>query len=363
MVVASSKDTLATLQRGVTHVVLNTHEVPTGDFVLDTQFSLPAIRLRRGIADAVGADAADMLDATQLATALLGDSIATNPFLLGYAWQRGRVPLTLDSLLQAIALNGTAVEANTAAFTWGRLAAADPARVAQAAGIAPARTEPKTLDERIATRAEHLTAYQSRRYAKRYLDMVEQVREIEGRHFSGATGLTEAVARGLHKLMAYKDEYEVARLYAAPEFRAQLEAQFETPSKIEFHLAPPLLARRDKRTGHQIKRSYGPWMMSVFRILAKFRFLRGTALDLFGRSDERRAERALVAQYEADIAAILPRLNARTLPVAVALAELPGKIRGFGHVKEKSIREAALDRTRLLEKMQQNSPAMPMAAE
>jgi indolepyruvate ferredoxin oxidoreductase len=363
MVVAAGKDILSTLQRGTTHVVLNTHEVPTGDFVMDTQFSLPSVRLRRSIADAVGPGAADMLDATQLATALLGDSIATNPFMLGYAWQRGRVPLTLDSLLRAIALNGTAVEANTAAFTWGRLAAADPARVAQAAGIVPVRAEPKTLDEMIATRAEHLVAYQGRRYAKRYLGLVEQVREIEGRHFSGATGLTEAVARGLHKLMAYKDEYEVARLYAAPAFRAQLDAQFETPARIEFHLAPPLLAKRDKRTGHQIKRSFGPWMMSAFRVMARMKFLRGSALDVFGTTDERRAERALLAQYEADVAALLPRLNARNLSVAVALAELPEKIRGFGHVKEKAMREAAGERKRLLERLQQNPPALPMAAE
>jgi indolepyruvate ferredoxin oxidoreductase len=362
MVVAASKDTLATLQRGVTHVVLNTHEVPTGDFVLDSQYSLPSIRLRRGISDAVGPDAADMLDATVLATALLGDSIATNPFLLGYAWQKGRIPLTLDSLLQAITLNGTAVEANTAAFTWGRLAAADPARVAQAAGVVPARAEPKTLDEMIATRTEHLAAYQSRRYANRYVALVAHVREIEGRHFSGATALTDAVARGLHKLMAYKDEYEVARLYAAPEFKAKLDAQFETPARLEFHLAPPLLAKRDKRTGHQIKRSFGPWMLPVFRSLAKLKFLRGSALDVFGRTEERRAERALVAQYEADIMALLPKLNARTLPTAVAVAELPQKIRGFGHVKDKAIREVALERTRLLERLEHPTP-MPMAAE
>ncbi len=348
MVVAASKDALATLRAGVTHAVLNTHESPTGDFVMDTSTSLPGTRLRRSIAAHVGEAATDQLDATALATALMGDAIATNPFMLGYAWQKGLVPLSLESLLQAITLNGTAIEANKAAFNWGRAAAADFARVVAAAGIAPEPTAPKTLDEMIASRSDQLTAYQSRRYARRYQALVDRVRAREEVLFSGGTALTEAVARNFHKLMAYKDEYEVARLHADPAFRASLQAQFEGVRRIEFHLAPPLLARRDKTTGHLVKRSFGPWMFKAFAVLAKFKALRGTALDPFGRSDERRVERALIDEYEATIATVLQHLSAPTLSVAVAIAELPDKIRGFGHVKERTLRQAAAERDRLL---------------
>lgn len=359
MVVAAGRDILATLRNGVSHVVLNTHEVPTGDFVLDTSTRLPAARLRRSISDAVGSGA-DMLDATGMAAALLGDSIATNPFLLGYAWQRGLVPLSLESLLEAIRLNGTAVEANLAAFGWGRLAADDLPAVMAAAGIVETVAAPRTLDEVIAGHARHLTAYQNRRLARRYTDLVARVRESEGRMFSGSTALTEAVARGYAKLLAYKDEYEVARLYSTPAFRAQLAAQFETPEKIELYLAPPLIARRDPATGHLVKQKYGPWMLKVFAFMAPLKVLRGTRLDLFGRTDERRAERALIAEYEADIEMILRELSGPSLPVAVRLAALPERIRGFGHVKEKSMREAAEERGRLLARL---TAPMAMAAE
>ncbi|OJY70329.1 MAG: indolepyruvate ferredoxin oxidoreductase [Rhodospirillales bacterium 70-18] len=366
MVVAGSKDTLAALRPGVSHAVLNTHEIPTGDFVMDTGTRLPAARLRRSIAQAVGPDATDMLDATNLATALLGDSIATNPFMLGYAWQKGLVPLTLASLLQAIELNGTAVAANKAAFTWGRAAAVDPARVAAAAGLAPAAPAlatmaPRTLEQMLDGRMAHLTAYQSRRYARRWRALVDRVAELEGRMFSGSTALTEAVARGYHKLLTYKDEYEVARLYASKEFRTALAAQFETPKRIEFHLAPPILARRDKRTGHLVKRSYGPWLMHAFRVLAPLKVLRGTALDLFGRTEERRAERRLIGEYEAVVEEIIQRLSPQTLATAVALAGLPETIRGFGHVKERAIRQAGVEQAKLLERLRQ--PQLAMAAE
>ncbi|MCW3477122.1 indolepyruvate ferredoxin oxidoreductase family protein [Limobrevibacterium gyesilva] len=361
MVVAASKESIAGLRRGVSHVVLNTHEVPTGDFVMDTDTRLPAARLRRTIVDAAGAENVDQIEASALATALLGDAIATNLFMLGYAWQKGLVPLGLDSLLQAIELNGTAVEANKAAFGWGRHAAADLARVAAAAGVATQKPEPKTLDDVIAARMRHLAQYQNRRTARRYRKLVDRVREIEGRMFSGATALTEAVARNYAKLIAYKDEYEVARLYASKEFRDALAAQFENPERLEFHLAPPLLAKRDPRTGHLQKRSFGPWMMTCFRALAKLRFLRGTRLDPFGRTDERRAERALIGDYEALVEELLQKLKPETLSTAVALASLPEKIRGFGHVKERAIRQAEAERAKLLERLRQ--PAVPLAAE
>ncbi len=361
MVVAGSKDTLATLRRGVSHVVLNTHEVPTGDFVLDTNTRLPSGQLRRSIADAAGTEAVDQFDASALATALMGDSIATNPFMLGYAWQKGRIPLTGESLLRAIELNGTAVEANKAAFAWGRCAAADLKRVAEAAGLSFAAPVAKTLDDLIAGRENHLTGFQNRRTARRYRKLVDRVREAESRMFSGSTVLTEAVARNYAKLIAYKDEYEVARLYTSKEFKQSLAAQFEDPERLEFHLAPPVFAKRDPRTGHLIKQSYGPWMMSAFKLLARLRGLRGTRLDPFGRSDERQAERRLIADYEADVAEILKSLAAETMPVAVALANLPDKVRGYGHVKEKSIRQFEADRAKLLGTLRR--PIMAIAAE
>ena len=361
MVVGASKDALATLREGVTRAVLNTHETPTGDFVMDTNTSLPGARLRRSVADAVGESAIDALDATALATALMGDSIATNPFMLGYAWQKGLVPLTLDSLLRAIELNGTAVEANKTAFHWGRAAAVDVARVAEAAGVTVERAVPKTLEERIALRVEALTAYQSRRYAKRYQALVDRVRAKEEVLFSGGSALTEAVAKGFYKLMAYKDEYEVARLHADPAFKAQLEAQFEGVQRIEFHLAPPMFAKRDKTTGHLIKQSFGPWMLKAFGVLAKFKALRGTALDPFGRTEERKAERALIGEYEATITQVLQDLTAQNLSTAVALAALPEKIKGFGHVKERTMRESAAERGRLLARL--TAAPVAMAAE
>ena len=359
MVVAAGRDSLATLREGVSHVVLNTHEVPTGDFVLHPDTRLPAARLRRGIADAAATDA---LDATAIALGLLGDTIAANPLLLGFAWQRGLLPLSLDSLLGAIALNGNSVEANTAAFTWGRRAAIDLAAVQEAAGLSTTPREDPDLDALVESRAAHLTAYQNRRLARRYRALVARVREVEERQFSGGTALTEAVARNYAKLLAYKDEYEVARLYAAPAYRAALAAEFEGDYKLRFHLAPPLLAKRDRRTGELLKREYGPWMMTAFRLLAPLRFLRGSRLDPFGRTEERQAERALIGEYETTVDRLLKSLSATTLPTAVSLARLPERIRGYGHIKDRAMREAAQERTRLLERLDSPRPAA-MAAE
>jgi indolepyruvate ferredoxin oxidoreductase len=358
LVVSAGREALGTLRRGASHVVLNTHESATADFVLDGDFRLPAARLRRSVVEAAGAANVDMLDATALASALLGDATCTNVLMLGFAWQKGLVPLRRESLLEAITLNGVAVEANRAAFAWGRLAAADLKRVLAAAGLAEKPARPRTLDEIVDHRVQHLTAYQSRRYARRYRALVDRVREIEGRHFSGSTALAEAVARNYAKLLAYKDEYEVARLYRSPAFRAALEAQFEDVGRIEVHLAPPLLARRDPRTGRLRKRAYGPWVLAAFRLLAPLKVLRGSVLDPFGRTEERRAERALIAEYETTIEEALGCLGPVTLPIAVALASLPERIRGFGHVKEKAIREAAAERVRLLERLRE-APSLP----
>ena len=339
LVVAASRDGLAAIgaHEGA-RVVLNTHEAATARFVLDPLSTLPAAELKRDVIAAAGAARVDLIDATALATALLGDAISANMFLLGFAWQKGLIPLSHDGLMTAITLNGTAVAANKAAFAWGRRAAVDLGDVAAAAGVVLAPAEPASLDELVAFRAADLTQYQSRRYARRYQRLVARVRAAEEAMFSGGTVLTEAVARGLHKLMAYKDEYEVARLYSSDAFRRSLESQFETTPKITFHLAPPLLARRDSRTGHLQKRNFGAWMMTAFRLTAPLRFLRGTALDPFGHTEERQAERALIGEYELLVDELLQRLSPRTLNLSVELANLPDGIRGFGHVKEGSIR-------------------------
>jgi indolepyruvate ferredoxin oxidoreductase len=364
LAVAASHVTVATLHAGATRVVLNTHEAATADFVLDRDHRVPSARMRRAITEAAGAENVQALDATAIATALLGDAIGSNLFLLGYAWQLGLVPLRRDSILQAIELNGTAVEANKAAFAWGRCAAADLPRVLAAAGLGPAPALPRTLEEIVAHRVAHLTAYQSTRYARRYRNLVDRVAEAEGRMFSGATALAEAVARNYAKLLAYKDEYEVARLYNGENFRAALAAQFENVERLEIHLAPPLLARRDS-AGKLRKRAYGAWVLRAFRVLAPLRVLRGTPLDPFGRTEERRAERRLITDYEAAIGEILQRLAPETLATSVALASLPERIRGYGHVKEKAMREAAVERARLLEKLREPTPVPPlrMAAE
>ncbi len=358
LVVSAGRDAKAALRQGVTRVVLNTHESPTADFVLDTDTRLPAAQLRRSILDLAGEAAVDQIDATALAIALLGDSIAANPFLLGFAWQKGGIPLSLELLMGAIELNGIAVEANKAGFTWGRCAAVDPARVAAAAGVRLEKSAPKSLDDIIAVREAFLVGYQSRRLAQRYCSLVERVREAEGRRFSGGTVLTEAVARGYAKLLAVKDEWEVARLFTAPDFRAALRAEFGSIEGLEFHLAVPLLGRRDPQTGQLIKRAHGGWMMPVFRVLAALRFLRGTPLDPFARAAERAGERALIAEYEAAIEEILQCLSPGTLSTAVALASLPERIRGFGHVKERAIREAEAERARLLERLRSSVQAM-----
>lgn len=365
LVVAAGREALGTLRHGRSRVVLNTHESATADFVLDGAFRLPAARLRRSIVEAAGPANVDLLDATAIAAALLGDAMGSNVFLLGYAWQKGLIPLKRASLLNAIELNGAAVEANKAAFAWGRLAAADLPRVLAAAGLGGKSAMPRTLEEIVAHRSARLMAYQSRRYARRYRALVAQVQEAEGRMFSGSTALTEAVARNYANVLAYKDEYEVARLYRAASFREALDAQFENVQRVEVYLAPPLLAHRDPRTGRLRKRAYGPWVLTAFRLLAPLKFLRGTALDPFGRTEERRAERGLIAEYEATVGEILGRLAPATLATAVALASLPERIRGYGHVKDKAMREAAAERARLLERLRQTplTPSLQIAAE
>jgi indolepyruvate ferredoxin oxidoreductase len=332
---------------GVTRAVVNTHQQMTGEFTRNADFRFPAESLRDTIT--AGSVAAVFVDATRLATALLGDSIATNMFMLGHAWQQGLVPISSDAINRAIELNGTAVKMNQAAFLWGRRTAVDQAAVERliAPKTATVAAKTATLDELIAHRVEFLTAYQSRSYAARYQALVEKVRAAELKSSKARSGLSEAVARYYFKLLAYKDEYEVARLYTDGVFLDKIRAQFEGDYKLNFYLAPPMWAKRDAVTGELRKGRYGQWMLAAFRVLARMRFLRGTPLDLFGYSQERRAERQLIVDYEKLIDEIVGNLHPINHTLAVQLASIPEDIRGFGHVKERHLK-AAKERERTL---------------
>jgi indolepyruvate ferredoxin oxidoreductase len=363
LVVAAGFEAVSKITAGETHAVINSHETVTGDFTLNSDYSFPGGRLQDMIAEAAGPGHADFLDASRIATALLGDSIATNLFMLGYAWQKGLVPVSGAALDRAIALNGVAVEANRQALLWGRRAALDLPRVEEV--VRPGR-EPESrhlsegLDEVIARRAATLTDYQDTAYARRYQALVERVQAAEAERTPGRSGLAETVARCYFKLLAYKDEYEVARLFAAPEFMAKVSDQFEGRVKLSFHLAPPLLALRDPETGHLRKREYGPWLMAVFKLLPRFKGLRGTPFDIFGYTKERRTERRLITDYEALVEELLAGLGHDSHGLAVELASIPEAIRGFGHVKEASLKAAKDHEARLLETFR-NPAALPTA--
>ncbi|WP_255468570.1 indolepyruvate ferredoxin oxidoreductase family protein [Reyranella sp. CPCC 100927] len=341
--VAGYPDALSKVEQGTTRAVVNTHATITGDFTRHPDMKFPDQVLRLSIEAAAGADACDFLDAQALATALLGDSIATNLFMLGFAYQKGALPISAAALERAIELNGAAVAMNKQAFLWGRRAAHDLPAVQKHVRPVVAATEPaplsRTLDEIVATRVKHLTAYQDAAYAQRYTALVDKVTAAEAARTPDATGLAEAVARGYAKLLAYKDEYEVARLYTDGTFLRQVHSQFEGDYKLKFHLAPPLLAERDARTGHLKKQVFGPFMMTGFAMLKRLKFLRGTRLDPFGRTEERRMERQLIGEYAALIAEILGKLSPLNHGIAVQLAALPDEIRGFGHVKDANLKK------------------------
>ncbi len=367
LVVAGTKKVLTAVKPGRSIFVVNTHEVLPGDFTRNADYSLPAERLKRAITQAVGAERAHLIEASRLATALFGNSLAQNIFMVGYAYQFGALPLSEDAILKAIELNGEAVAMNQAAFLWGRRAAHDPARVEALIGPSKAATDARrlsqSLDEIIQRRVAALTAYQNAAYARRYAATVETVRAAEAQRAPGRSGLAEAVARNLYKLMAYKDEYEVARLYADGEFLRQVDAAFEGDLKFEFHLAPPLLARKDPVTGEPRKMRFGPRMMKAFALLAKFKGLRGTPLDPFGYSHERRTERALVSDYEAMLAGITGALDLQNHAYAVALASIPDKIRGYGHVKARHLAAAKAEEADLLARFRAPPVAPAQAAE
>jgi indolepyruvate ferredoxin oxidoreductase len=339
-IVAAHKATLQVMMPGRTFVALNSHGTPTAAMIRNPDWQFPAGSCEAALAGAVGAERLGHFDAEQVAVQLLGDSIYTNPLLLGYAWQKGCIPLGHASLMRAMELNGVQVANNQAAFEWGRRCAHDLAAVQAlyAAQQVINVVKKPSVDELVARRADFLTGYQDAAYAQQYKAFVDQVRAAEAKLGKG-TSLTEAVARYLFKLMAYKDEYEVARLHTDPAFVARIEAMFEGDYKIVHHLAPPLTAKKNAR-GELVKQPYGPWMRSAFGWLTKLKGLRGGPFDLFGRTEERRMERQLIQDYRATVEELLRGLTAERLPLAAEIARIPEEIRGYGHVKERHVKAA-----------------------
>jgi indolepyruvate ferredoxin oxidoreductase len=372
LIVAGSFDSLAKMDPGRTHAVVNTHETITASFLKDPNYMIPGPEILGIIGDATHDGSPRTIDASRLATALLGDSIATNIFLLGYAWQCGLLPIGDDAIIEAIYLNA-GPDLNRRAFLWGRLAAHDGGQVeALAKPLVPASLkEPNisgSLDEIIERRADALEIYQNKKYAHRYRALVDraiaaeealdrnqlksQLRDQLKSHDGDQPGFADAVARSYHKLLAYKDEYEVARALTDRGFANQLSTRFEGHFRLRFHMAPPLFAKRDPETGHLIKKEFGPWMGVALSALAKLKFLRGTALDPFGRLADRRQERAMIGAYEEMIGAICRGLAVENYRIACDLAALPMEIRGFGHVKEAAIARVEATRAALVAEWQ-----------
>ena len=338
-IVTAGKETLQRMRAGRTHVALNAHSAPTAAFVKNTDWQNPADQCVAEIAQAVGAEGLGLFDANRVAVQTLGDSIFVNPMILGYAWQKGWVPLGYEALMRAMELNDVAVALNQAAFAWGRQCAHDWAAVQ--AALAPAQTvqfhKPVGVDDVVARRVAFLTDYQNAAYAASYASLVERVRAAEVALHK--TSLTEAVARNLFKLMAYKDEYEVARLHTDAAFLQKINGMFEGDYTLNYHLAPPLIAKTNAK-GELQKQKFGPAMLSGFNVLKHLKGLRGTPLDIFGYSEERRTERALIGEYRATVDAVLEGLTSDNHALALELARVPEQIKGFGHVKARNLAAA-----------------------
>ena len=344
MVVSASNKTLAVVRHGHTRMIVNAHQMMTGEFTRAPDLRFPAPSLRQNIETAAGTSQVELIDATLLATAIHGDSIAANMFMLGYAYQRGLIPVSAAAINEAIILNGAAVKMNQDAFLWGRRAAHDmkavDALVARKQGTSVAGGLSSSLDEMVEKRQEFLTGYQDAAYGARYADLVGKVRTWEAERFGGKTEIATAVARYYFKLMAYKDEYEVARLQSAPEFLDQIKRQFDGDFRISYNLAPPGIASRNSQSGEPMKKEFGPWMLPVLRVMAGLKSLRGTSFDVFGYSAERRLERGLIERYEKSVARILEKATPAHYETAVRLASVPELIRGYGHVKQTHLERA-----------------------
>ena len=362
-IVTANKETLARMQLGRTHVALNSHSAPTAAFVHNGAWQNPGSACQAEIAKAVGDGAVGVFDADLAATKLMGDSIYTNPMLLGYAWQKGWLPLGLEALIRAIELNAVAIEQNKTAFAWGRRAAHDLPAMQKLFASSQVIAMPtpygarQGIDELVAKRVEFLTGYQNAAYAKDYEAFVRKVEQLESG--LGKTLLTQNVARYLFKLMAYKDEYEVARLHTDTSFLTKVNAMFEGDFKLNYHLAPPLIAKKNEK-GELQKQKFGPWMLTGFKLLAKLKGLRGTAFDVFGRSAERQMERALIGEYKASIDTLLTTLTDQNHAAAVEVARIPEMIKGYGHVKERNVRAARLQWAEAMERYEK--PVAKLAA-
>ncbi len=358
MVVAASEEAIAKVQAGATHAIVNEHLTPTAGFTLDPEIDFQSRRLREVIREAAGDNRTEFVEATEMATALAGDAIATNIFMLGYAAQRGLLPVSIEALETAIELNAVAVAANKRNLALGRLAAHDLDAVQQVARTATVTPAPRaeTLEDIVERRVAFLTDYQDQALGERYRARVGVLAAIERERAPGRAGLAEAVARNLFKLTAYKDEYEVARLFTSGDFETKLRRQFEGAFKLTFHLAPPLISRRDPLTGVLRKREWGGWIMPVFRLLAGLKRLRGTRLDIFGYTAERRMERRLIVEYEMVLEELARGLDGDNHALAVELAELPDQIRGYGHVKAGKFQAAKAREAELLAAWRDPSP-------
>ncbi|MBP8839402.1 MAG: indolepyruvate ferredoxin oxidoreductase family protein, partial [Giesbergeria sp.] len=356
----ANKATLAVMQPGRTYVALNTHGAPTAAFVTNPDWQFPGGQCESAITAAVGAEYLGSFDAENIAMQALGDSIYTNPLLLGFAWQKGKVPLSLAALLRAMELNGVQVANNQAAFEWGRRCAHDLAAVQ--ALLHPVQVQAisfvkkPTLADSVARRVDYLTHYQNAAYAADYVAFVEKVKAAEAKLGGNSTQLSEAVARYLFKLMAYKDEYEVARLHTDAAFTDTIAAMFEGDYKIVHHLAPPLVAKKNDK-GELIKQSFGPWVRSAFGLLTKMKGLRGGALDIFGKTAERQMERALIAEYRACIDELLSGLTPERLALAARIARIPEDIRGYGHIKERHLQAARVQWADLMAQWRGQTPS------
>ncbi|MTI10815.1 indolepyruvate ferredoxin oxidoreductase family protein [Curvivirga aplysinae] len=365
MITASNFDAMSKTERDHTKAIINTHESVTGEFTKNADFTIPTSEIKNIISDGVGKKNAHFVEATAIATALMGDSIASNMFMLGYAFQNGFIPVSEEAIIRAIELNGVAIKANQKAFLWGRRAAHNLDAIKKIIGerkADPRATQkafPQTAEEIIAHRMADLTAYQNSKYANMYEGFVRKVQKAEKSVIGNITEeLTVAVAKYLYKLMAYKDEYEVARLYTDGRFMKQLNEAFEGDFKVKIHLAPPSTAEVDPNTGKPKKREYGPWMLNVMKVLPLFKGLRGTKLDPFGRNEERKIERRLIKEYQDMLDMIVSNLNKDNHATAVALATLPEHIRGYGHVKDKHLADVEANKQVLLAQFKNPSPAI-----
>ena len=358
-IVTAHKETMVRMLAGKTRVALNAHSAPTASFMHNSAWQNPGSACQAEIAKAVGPAGVGSFNADLAATKLMGDSIYANPMLLGYAWQKGWIPLGLESLIRAIELNAVAVENNKTAFAWGRRAAHDLVSVeklfASAQVIAmPLPAARDSVDALVARRVEFLIAYQNAAWAQGYEAFVRKVEQAES--VLGKTLLAQNVARYLFKLMSYKDEYEVARLHTDQSFLNKVNAMFEGDFKLNYHLAPPLMAKTNEK-GELQKQKFGPWMLTAFKLLARLKGLRGTALDVFGRTAERKMERELIVEYKASIESLLKSLTIENHAVAVEIARVPEMIKGYGHVKDRNVKAARLQWVGLAQRFAEPAPA------